>query len=171
MQYLDALKTANEVKDLLAPFCERIEIAGSIRRQKSEVKDIEIVAIPKPYETGLFCSGLATVVEEWEAIKGQLEYKGRPGVKACKYTQRRLPNGMILDLFFANATNWGYIFALRTGPSEFNISRLIPAAKKQGYHFMNGYLHYGKKAIPTPEEADLFKILQLPFIAPVARSL
>src|SRR3972149_1812673 len=30
----------------LRPVCERVEIAGSIRRGKAEVKDIEIVCVP-----------------------------------------------------------------------------------------------------------------------------
>lgn len=33
----------------MAPYCYRVEVAGSVRRQKPEVKDIEIVAHPKTY--------------------------------------------------------------------------------------------------------------------------
>ena len=42
-----AEEVANEVVKLLEPGCERIAIAGSIRRRKSEVGDIEILVIPK----------------------------------------------------------------------------------------------------------------------------
>ncbi|MFH1640834.1 MAG: hypothetical protein ABIA66_02590, partial [Candidatus Omnitrophota bacterium] len=42
MKYL-----AEDVVRLLRPYCTRIEIAGSIRRTRSEVSDIEIVCIPK----------------------------------------------------------------------------------------------------------------------------
>jgi hypothetical protein len=37
---------AGALVKLLAPACERIEIGGSIRRQKSWPNDIEIVAVP-----------------------------------------------------------------------------------------------------------------------------
>lgn len=37
---------AEQVRKALAPACERIEIAGSVRRERPEVHDIEIVAIP-----------------------------------------------------------------------------------------------------------------------------
>ena len=47
MQLEKAEKIARKYVDLLAPFCERIEIAGSTRRKKPEVGDIEIVCIPK----------------------------------------------------------------------------------------------------------------------------
>lgn len=56
--YADALTIAELVVAQLAPHCERIQIAGSIRRKSRTVKDVEIVCIPKPYETGLFlCCG------------------------------------------------------------------------------------------------------------------
>ncbi len=38
---------ARRIVEQLAPSCERITIAGSIRRQQSLVNDIEIVATPK----------------------------------------------------------------------------------------------------------------------------
>ena len=41
-----ATQTANRVVELLAPHCERIHIAGSIRRKKETVKDIEVVCQP-----------------------------------------------------------------------------------------------------------------------------
>ena len=66
MEYEVAIEIAEKVKALLLPHCERIEIAGSVRRKKPNVKDIEIVAIPKPFDTGLFESGIATVVNKWQ---------------------------------------------------------------------------------------------------------
>ena len=57
MNLPDARTRALALRELLAPACERIEVAGSIRRGKPEVKDAEIVAIPKTYEVetpGLF---------------------------------------------------------------------------------------------------------------------
>lgn len=40
-------RAADALAAALAPYCERIEIAGSIRRRKPEPSDIEIVAISK----------------------------------------------------------------------------------------------------------------------------
>ena len=42
-----AMMLAGKVVDELAPVCERIEIAGSIRRKKPTIGDVEIVCIPK----------------------------------------------------------------------------------------------------------------------------
>ena len=45
------IREAKEIADTLVthmrPFCQRIQIAGSIRRLRQDVKDIELVAIPK----------------------------------------------------------------------------------------------------------------------------
>ena len=40
-----ASSIASEICELLEPFCEKVEVAGSIRRGKPIVKDIEIVAV------------------------------------------------------------------------------------------------------------------------------
>lgn len=144
----------------LRPFCDRIEIAGSIRRNKPEVKDIEIVAIPKPYEVGLFESGIATVVNRWEKVKGELP---------CKYTQRILPEGIKLDLFFAERGNWGLIFAIRTGSADYSHKVLATGWVKAGYKSEGGYLIANGKEVAVLEEEDLFKRINVPYIKPELR--
>lgn len=170
MELAEAQAIATRVRDLLAPHCERIEIAGSIRRKCPQVGDIEIVAIPKPYETGLFENGVAEVINRWEKIKGELEYKGRPGVKACRYTQRLLPEGIKVDIFFANTWNWGYILAIRTGSAKYS-KMLATTWKRRGYNGNDGHLTYGGVVQMVCEEIDLFNILNIPYCAPEARSL
>lgn len=160
MEYQKALNIANNVVELLRPHCERIEIAGSIRRQKPEVKDIEIVAIPKPYETGLFESGITTVVNQWEKVKGELP---------CKYTQRILPEGIKLDLFFAEKGNWGLIYAIRTGSADYSHKVLATEWVKRGYKSENGYLTSNGKPVLILEEEDLFKRIGVPYKSPTER--
>lgn len=160
MKLEQALEIAEKVKALLAPHCERIEIAGSIRRKKPDEKDIEIVAIPKPFDTGLFESGIATVVNQWQKVKGELP---------CKYTQRILPEGIKLDLFFAERGNWGLIYAIRTGSAEYSHKVLATEWVKRGYKSEGGYLVANGKQIAVPEEEDLFRRIGVPFKAPELR--
>lgn len=47
MEHSAALKIAEGLVCEFGPYCERVEIAGSIRRGKAEVGDIEIVAVPR----------------------------------------------------------------------------------------------------------------------------
>lgn len=52
MKHSEALAVAEALRDYLAPACVRIEIAGSIRREKPEVKDIELVCEPSMVPPG-----------------------------------------------------------------------------------------------------------------------
>jgi DNA polymerase/3'-5' exonuclease PolX len=161
--YAEANAIALRIIRLLIPHCIRCEIAGSIRRQKSEVKDIEIVAIPKPYQTGLFQDGIASVVNQWEKVKGELSYG------QCKYTQRILPEGIKLDLFFAEEGNWGLIFAIRTGSADYSHNVLAKGWVKRGYKSEKGYLVKNGKTYEVREEADLFQIIGLAYTEPKNR--
>lgn len=163
--YEEAYLIAQRVLDLLRPHCIRCEIAGSIRRQKSEVKDIEIVAIPKPYQTGLFQDGIASVVNQWPKVKGELDY-GR-----TKYTQRILPEGIKLDLFFAVKENWGLILALRTGSEEYSHRVLATGWVKHGYKSEEGMLISKGQSYEVLEEQDLFNMIGLEYVEPKNREV
>lgn len=157
---------AEHVKKLLEPGCFRVEIAGSVRRKKPEVKDIEIVAIPKPYETGLFADGIAKIVNEWPKTKGELDYH------KCKYTQRILPwGGIKLDLFFATEENWGLIYAIRTGSAEFSHKVLATGWVKEGFESKNGMLTRMGVTYFVREEKDLFDLIKVPYVEPEQREL
>lgn len=171
--YLHTAKIiAGAVVEILKPHCHRIEIAGSIRRECAIVGDIEICCIPKPYETGLFTSGLAEVVNEWQKVKGELEY-GK-----TKYTQRLLPGKLTgfpdkeiaLDLFFAEADNWGNILLIRTGDWEFSKKFMGKIIAQRGYKHEEGYLKHKDRIIPCPEEKDLFLRMGVKWIEPKNRN-
>ena len=167
MEYEKALEIAVRALEQIRPHCERAEIAGSIRRRKPEVKDIEIVAIPKPYErgllNGLFESDLASVVNQWKKVKGEMIY-GK-----TKYTQRILPEGIKLDLFFATPENWGLMYAIRTGSANFSHKSLACGWVRQGYRSEGGYLMKDGVQVNVYEEEDLFRIIQKPWIVPEHR--
>lgn len=163
--YTEAYAIASNVLEQLRPHCERIEIAGSIRRKKALVGDIEIVAIPKPYSVGLFDSGIASIVNRWEKVKGDMEY-GK-----TKYTQRILPEGIKLDLFFAEEGNWGSIFAIRTGSADYSHKVLANGWVRQGFRSEGGYLFRDGDRYEVREEKDLFKLVGVPYVEPEKRNL
>jgi len=153
----EAKKIADRVVEELKPYCFRIEIAGSIRRKKPEVKDIEIVCFP--------CSASAfnfkTTVEKYQKVRGEA---------LGKYTQRILPEGIKLDLFMTARDNFGLIFLIRTGPAEFSkwiIGIKLPEA---GYKCRGGYLWNKKGEMMAFEEEDIFKLAGLNYIPPEKRS-
>ncbi len=90
---------AQEIKASLAPGCKRIEVAGSLRRRKPHVGDLEMVAIPLPHG-GLFTQ--APPDEDLDALLSRLISGGvlrEPhlcGPKYRKYESARLA-GFFLD--------------------------------------------------------------------------
>lgn len=125
----DAL--AAEVLELLRPATERIAIAGSIRRRRPDVGDIEIVAIPR-YGVGmghadLFGNVSTPAVNHLDELVGgllmdgvlakRLDKNGRPAI-GPKY-KRLSYRDFALDLFVGTPENWGVLLAIRTGPASF----------------------------------------------------
>jgi DNA polymerase/3'-5' exonuclease PolX len=166
MELAQAQTIAQRIKAELAPHCERIEIAGSIRRRKPEVKDVEIVCIPKTIRGGLFgdlierSPGFRRTVDQWTPIKG---------LSHGKYTQRRLPDGLVLDLFTATPENWGLILAIRTGSAEFSHNVLAAGWVRRGYSSRDGTLYHGDEPVEVREEPDLFRLIALPWVEPERR--
>jgi len=159
MELKRARAIAEKLVEKLAPYCERIEIAGSIRREKAEVGDIEVVAIPAPFADALLP----------ELIPGARFIKN-----GSRYKQIALPEGINLDLFLVRPpVQWGVIFLLRTGPAEFShkavtrkrLGGLLPSDCQVAY----GQVWRHEKVIPMPEEEDFLKLLGLPGLAPQER--
>lgn len=160
-----AREIAEEFIDSIDPYCHRCEIAGSIRRKKpDDIKDIEVVIIPKPEKL----IELKTKLEKYTIAKG-----GFPG----KYIQLKYHTKTI-DLFITDKARWGCIFLIRTGSSEFNIA-LMKYAKSKGYGFGDGrlwqptgepFLEGSARPVYTPEEQDVFRVLGLKYIDPEKRT-
>ena len=160
MELQRARTIAKRLVDRLLPYCERIEIAGSIRREMAEVGDIEIVAIPNDFADAMLP----------ELLPGARFLKD-----GSRYKQIALPEGINLDLFLVRPPNaqWGVIFLLRTGPAEF--SHKAVTKKRMGGLLpsdcvvANGRVWRNGKFIPMPEEEDFLKLLGLPGLAPKER--
>lgn len=162
----EAERIARKYTDMLTPYCERIEIAGSIRRRKAEVGDIEVVVVP------------LTTTDLFGSPNGYRD-PVLPGIPTNKnglrYKQYCLPEGIHLDLFVVlPPAQWGVIFALRTGGAEF--SRKLVTAKRYGGFLPSSYIirdgavrRRTGEVVPTPEEGDFFALLGLDLIPPQER--
>lgn len=178
---------ATELVGLLADACERIEIAGSIRRRKGEVHDIELVAISRVESssaTGLWGDVDTTnwyaldelvallvgdgtlasrdVVVTRRDLTQEVQHRMGPAYKALVY------QGMPVDLFITDRERWGCIFALRTGPGDWN-QRLVTDCRRHWRRVEDGRVLYHGKPVPTPEEADFFRALGVPWLEPQER--
>jgi DNA polymerase/3'-5' exonuclease PolX len=190
MKYTDALPIAEKLVDLLIPGCSRIEIAGSLRRKKDDVGDIEIIAIPdmRPVRptfgmAHVFATtldavlyGLAMDGDEsgimLHALKGGGKYKQYWVSQDHGYHLLDIK----LDLFLVTPpAQWGSIFMIRTGPADF--SKWMVTPRSHGGALPDGYDHQKGSAvrtsdgqiIPMPEEIDYFNFCGLPYIEPENR--
>jgi len=157
----------------IEPACERVEIAGSIRRQKPMVGDIEIVAIPKPsvdlFDNKSYCPDIV-----YRAIQGVMLHPPRFEKQGQFYARFKF-FGMDTDLFITTPEKWGCIFLIRTGSADF--SRRIMTRKWQGGYcpdnlsFRDGRMWSADSTEPldTPEEIDVFRNLGLGWIEPENR--
>lgn len=147
-----ALKIAETLMGRLRPVCARIEVMGSIRRGKEDVKDIELLAIPdmtppppprlefgKP-KFKVFRTRLDMVLEEM--FTENLIRRHKDGFKYKKLEW--IGNDRIMvDLFLVSPpATWGVQAVIRTGPAEFShwcvTSRRSGGALPNGYRVENG---------------------------------
>lgn len=189
LRWAEAHAVATELVGLLADACERIEIAGSLRRRRDEVHDLEIVAIPRVEErpgedlwgeamptavdllrvaigNGIGMGTLAARAVEIHRRDGSTEMGQRMGdaYKALVY------RGMAVDLFITDQERWGAIYALRTGPGDWNTA-LVTRCKEHWRRVEGGRVLYHNRVVPTPEEADFFRALGVPWVEPWDRSV
>jgi DNA polymerase/3'-5' exonuclease PolX len=140
-----ALDVARKFVRLLKPRCERLVVAGSLRRRrKQEVSDVEILFVPKFIQdvdpNDLF--GVKIRVNAAEQAISALLTAGivakRPksdGSFTWGESNKlaiHLDTGMPVDLFTATTENWFNYLVCRTGPADLNV-RICNAAIERGW--------------------------------------
>lgn len=171
--YIKAKQTADELLAKLSPACERIEIAGGVRRKKAECHDIELVAIPKQDPIVDIFNQVAghrnLLNERIEELHLVLDKNGD------RYKKIIYTNELNCDLFIVlPPAQWGVIFTIRTGSAEF--SHHIVTARKYGGCMpsdcvcKDGAVHDSRgRIIPMHEEMDFLNFLGLGWIEPSER--
>lgn len=179
-----AERLAAEVVDLLRPACERLQVAGSLRRQRPTVGDIEIVAIPRrePGPPDLFGTPGPAV----DALHARCLALLRAGTFAPRLNAlgRQAIGEQLkwltfqqvgLDVYSATPETWGVTLAIRTGPAEWS-HRLVTARRQGGlcpdYLRFRGWrvVHRDGEVLSTPEERDVFDVLGLAWLEPEDRA-
>ena len=152
-----AQKIAADVIERLSPYCSRIQAAGSIRRRKEIVHDIDLVLIPS---------------DAWN-LEGEVLALARPfqpkmsGEKLKRFDY----NGAQVDLYFASEETWATLLLIRTGSKENNI-RLCSRAKDMGWHLAasgDGLFNEKGERIAGDSEISIYNALGLPFQRPEER--
>ncbi len=159
MELAKAQIIGNRVIDKLSPWCSKIEIAGSIRRKKEFVHDIDLVVIPS--NEGQFIYALQSL--------GKIKMGGQKLIR-CELPQ------IVLDIYIATPETWATLLLIRTGSKEHNI-KLCSLAKRQGvklhadgsglFSFVDCEGRESREAGDT--EQSIFEALGLKYLKPEER--
>jgi DNA polymerase/3'-5' exonuclease PolX len=167
---------------------EKWEVAGSIRRRKLMVSDVEHVVIPKFGERGIagsmfgqteHCNLLWARIDDLLA-SGTIAKHVYPVTHADGSASTRTMwgekyrgcefRGFNHEIFTATEDSWGAILAIRTGPAEFS-QRLVTALHPRGLQCDGGRVKYKRDgstyAVPTEEK--FFQACGVEWIEPEMR--
>lgn len=180
MELNRARELAENIKQELAPLCHRIEVAGSIRRGKPDVHDIDIVCIPISQAFYSMLGRLGNVSGGPKIYK--VEVFGDEGKIIISQGKP-----FCADIYIATEATWATMMLIRTGSAQHNI-RLCKLAQSKGMKLHADGSGLEKvpnftyesvlfcsplaqipELIPCPTETAIFEALGLPYKAAAER--
>ncbi len=145
------LKTIRDVPDV-----QRAEIAGSYRREKATVGDIDILVVTKnPAKISEAISQLPIVRDVVAQGEKKLSFN--------------FASGLRVDIRFVNKGQWGSALLYFTGDKDHNIA-LRRIAIGKGWKLNEYGLFRGEKVIASKEEKDIYEKLGLSWMEPRERT-
>ena len=160
-RYADAEQVVTPLLDYLQQLknVERIEIAGSFRRRKETVGDLDLLAI---------CDDSPEVMRHFIAYEDVSEVLARGRTKSSV----RLQNGLQVDLRVVEQRCYGAALYYFTGSRDHNIAtRKIAGARDLKINEYGVFRLHDQKSAPLggKDEEEIFSLLDLPFIPPELR--
>ena len=183
-----AMAVAEEVIGRMQPWCDRIAIAGSLRRRSPTVGDVEIVYVPtirsEPNPADMFGVVIANMADraiaQMEAdgvLDRRLNSAGAQSFGARNKLMRHRATLVPVDLFATTLENWANCMVLRTGPAELTHA-IAAAAQRKGWKW-NTYGSGFTRQVPLPgeditthpvrAERDAFDFVGIPYTEPHER--
>jgi DNA polymerase (family X) len=151
---------AEQVKAALKVQCQMIEVAGSIRRQKTKVHDIDFVILAKSDA-------------EWSKINQELKrLKAKPNCSGNAVIKAFVPyqGGLFqVDFYRAKPSTFGIHLLIRTGSADHNMWLASCAfSKGMRLRYSEGLIKNGA-IIAGKDEKSVFEALGLPCPLPSER--
>lgn len=181
---LEAVKAdAKAFYNLFPRVCfARWKVAGSIRRRRPTVGDVEHVVIANFGDAavdGSLFKQTDRVNLLWHHLDallagGQIakHFYGDQGPRWGEKSRGIDFRGFRHEIYLATPETWGAMLAIRTGPAELS-QHLVTAIKRMPYaHEGGGFRVIDQRtgqAVPTPEEADYFRLCGVAYREPWER--
>ncbi len=171
MQLEKAKAIAEKIKAVLESSCERIVIAGSIRRQKPDVGDIELLCIPK-YVAGvdMLDAKIQTLIH-FDMLGYRVNKLGSKVYGPKNKLLVHLPSGIGVDIFSTTAECWPVALVVRTGGERTN-KEIAFRAIERGMRFHaygRGFTRADGSELICQSEADVFRAVGLAYREPWER--
>ena len=180
MELEKAKAIAERLKALLTAACGRINmdgsdqpaiiIAGSIRRLKPDVGDIELLCVPR-YIVGVdMLDAKVRTLILLRTLDFRLNRRGSKMYGTKNKLLVHVESGIGVDIFSTTEKCWPVALVVRTGGKETN-TRIAAAALRKGYRFRaygdgfdtpNGHIH-------CSNEREVFEVVGLPYKEPWKR--
>lgn len=167
----EAEVVANELVALLKPVCDRLVVAGSIRRRRPEVSDIELLCIPK-------FSGVVDLLDQklkWLIGTRVLEYRpNKRGITTYGPKNKFLchaESGIGVDIFSTDDECWAVSLVVRTGGETTN-KEIASLALERGMKFHaygRGFTLASGSELVCQTEEDVFRAVGLRYLEPWER--
>ncbi|WP_157245673.1 DNA polymerase/3'-5' exonuclease PolX [Nonomuraea typhae] len=148
-----AMALAEQVIGSLAGLADRIAYAGSLRRMKDTIGDIDILAVAP--------------VEIMERFRGR-PYVAEVIAAGDKKTSVRTTAGVQVDLRVVPAESWGAAMQYFTGSKEHNVT-VREIAVKKGWKLSEYGLFEGERVIAAESEEDIYAALGMQYVPPPMR--
>lgn len=176
-----AIAVAKEVQALIEPHCERLIFAGSLRRRKALVGDVEVLYIPKTETRKIDLIKSAEIDLVAEALRQALDAgiiaprRGRDNLTRWGDSNKlaiHCPSGIAVDFFRADEERWANMLVNRTGSAANNIDICLAAQAKQwtwqpyGAGFFD---EANRRVIRAATERDVYELVGLPYREPWER--
>lgn len=164
-----AMPIAERVLDVLGPVIARGQIVGSLRRERPDVGDIELLVEPRstPALLGDASYDTESVRRKIEMDVGHIRVGGSRHMRAALHDDPSIA----IEIFLAHPPAfWGSLLAIRTGPAELGaiaMRRLID----RGYFHRDGHVvnEATRDIVPTDTEEQFFALAGLPCVLPNRR--
>ena len=155
-EILEKLRKSKEV--------EKADFAGSLRRMKETIGDVDFLVISRPAGRGSPSEAASRVMDFFVALPEVVKIWSRGNTKASV----RMKDGFDMDIRVVPRKSYGSALQYFTGSKEHNIATRRIAINK-GLKLSEYGLFRGKKMIVGGAEQDIYKALDMDWMEPELR--
>ncbi len=145
------------------PGVERAEIAGSYRRKKATVGDLDVLVVTKKPEA------VSDAIAALPFVRGVVAHGDKKLSFDLEFSRLKgNAEAIRVDVRFVSRDQWGSALLYFTGDKEHNIM-MRKKAIARGWKLNEYGVFLGEKNLASREEEDIYDVLKMPFVDPEER--